>query len=68
MPRFQQGWLLLPDNTPDSAQFEWAETQAVIMSDRIEPKLGHGVITGNMNVGRFTTVRRVEKEPVRAAL
>jgi hypothetical protein len=67
MPRFQQGRLLLPDNTPDSAQFTRAEAQTVIVSDRIEPKLSHRVVTGNMYVERFVAVRRVEKEPIRTA-
>jgi hypothetical protein len=67
MPRFQQGRLLLPDNTPDSAQFSRTEAQTVIVSDGIEPKLSYGVIAGNVYVGRLVAVRRVEEEPVRAA-
>jgi hypothetical protein len=67
MPRFQQGRLLLLDNTPDSAQFSRPEAQTVIVSDGVEPKLSHPVIAGNVYVGRFVAVRRVEEEPIRAA-
>jgi hypothetical protein len=66
MPRFQQGCLLLRDDTPDSAQLGRTEAQTVIVSEGIEPELSDCVVTRDMNMRRFTAIRRVEEEPIRA--
>jgi hypothetical protein len=67
MPRFQQDCLLLRNDTPDSAQLGWAEAQTVIVSERIEPELGHCVVAGDMDVRRLIAIGRVEEQPVRAS-
>ncbi len=56
MPRFQQSYLLLRNDTPDSAQLCRPESQSVIVSERIEPELGNCVVTGDMDMGRFAAV------------
>src|SRR5688572_4615011 len=67
MPRFQQGCLLLRNDTPDSAQLGRAEAQTVIVLERIEPELSNCVVPRDMNMRRFSAVRRVEEEPIRAS-
>jgi hypothetical protein len=67
MPRFQQGCLLLRNDTPDSTQLGRPEAQTVIVSDGIKPELGNGVVTRDMDMRRFCAVRRLEEEPIGAS-
>jgi hypothetical protein len=67
MPRFQQGCLLLRNDTPDSAQLCRAEAQTVIVLERIEPELSDRVIPRDMDMRRFSAIRRVEEKSIRAS-
>jgi hypothetical protein len=57
MPRFQQGCLLLGNDTPDSAQLGRTEAQTVIVSERIEPEFGNCVVTRDVDMRRLGAVR-----------
>jgi hypothetical protein len=67
MPRFQQGCLLLRNDTPDSAKLGRAEAQTVIVLERIEPELSNGIVSRDMDMRWFSAVRRVEEESIRAS-
>jgi hypothetical protein len=57
MPRFQQGCLLLGNDTPDSAQLGRTEAQTVIVSERIEPELGNRIVSRDVDMRRLGAIR-----------
>jgi hypothetical protein len=67
IPRIQQVCSLLGNDTLNSTQFRRAKPQTVIVLEWIEPKLGYCVVPRDMDVRRFTSIRRVEEEPIRTA-
>jgi hypothetical protein len=65
IPALREELALCVDDTPDSAEFSGCKADAVLHTNWIEPKLGHGVVTLHVNVLRLLTVTRVEEKTIR---